>query len=239
MAKTKKPAAKKTIIDVSHPGESAPSANSKSVIVSNRPILKDPMMVDDTTAQDDNSNSSLAATSNESTIKPLTAPLLTSVKPAKTAVELEKTEPAAAEPEAPAESVKPEEPVAAETAAKADEKVTDETEKPQPDEPKAGKPEEPEAKETPVTPKDKTKPEPAESPETKQETQRQAALDKLTDSKEYYLPINAVEKRRSRRFVGLGILLSLLLALAWADVALDAGLIHLNGVKPVTHFFSN
>ena len=72
-----------------------------------------------------------------------------------------------------------------------------------------------------------------------QETKRQAAIDKLTDNKKYYLPINAVEKRRSRRFVILGIILSLLLILAWADIALDSGLIHINGIKPLTHFFSN
>jgi hypothetical protein len=39
--------------------------------------------------------------------------------------------------------------------------------------------------------------------------------------------------------VALGVVLAIVLALAWADIALDAGLIQINGVKPVTHFFSN
>lgn len=75
--------------------------------------------------------------------------------------------------------------------------------------------------------------------EAVKETERAAAIQKLVDDKQYYLPINSVEKRRSRRFVALGVLLSMLLAVAWVDVALDAGLIHIGNIKPVTHFFSN
>jgi len=40
-------------------------------------------------------------------------------------------------------------------------------------------------------------------------------------------------------FIILGVVLILLLAAAWADIALDAGLIHLDGVRPLTHLFSN
>ena len=48
MSEAKKKTAK-PIADVSHPGKSAPSSTSKPVIVTNRPILKDPMMVDEDT----------------------------------------------------------------------------------------------------------------------------------------------------------------------------------------------
>ena len=65
------------------------------------------------------------------------------------------------------------------------------------------------------------------------------AVQKLIDGKQYFLPINAVEKRRTKNFVLLGLVVSLLLILAWGDIALDAGLITVPGVKPVTHFFSN
>jgi hypothetical protein len=65
-----------------------------------------------------------------------------------------------------------------------------------------------------------------------------AKLQSVIDSKKYFLPINAVEHRKSKRFVILGILLAIVLALAWIDVALDAGIIDLGNVKPVTHFFS-
>jgi len=67
---------------------------------------------------------------------------------------------------------------------------------------------------------------------------REAALQKLVESKKYVLPINSLEQRRTKRVVLLGLLLSLLLAAAWVDIALDAGLIHLAGLHPVTHFFS-
>lgn len=44
--KSKKPA-KQAIVDVQQPGQAAPSHTSRPVIVSNRPLLKDPMVVDD------------------------------------------------------------------------------------------------------------------------------------------------------------------------------------------------
>jgi hypothetical protein len=37
----------------------------------------------------------------------------------------------------------------------------------------------------------------------------------------------------------LGILLVVVLAVAWVDIALDAGLVEIGNVKPMTHFFSN
>jgi hypothetical protein len=70
------------------------------------------------------------------------------------------------------------------------------------------------------------------------ETQKVIALQKLLEEKTYYLPINSREKRKTKRFVLLGIVLSIILIAAWADIALDAGLIHIDNVKPVTHFFS-
>ncbi|HZL07579.1 MAG TPA: hypothetical protein VFC50_00090 [Candidatus Dormibacteraeota bacterium] len=288
MTKIKKPAGGKAIIDVAHPGKSAPSANSKSVIIGHRPLLKDPMMVDETASQSGNSaDSSLASVSNKSGAQPLTAPLLdhdnkaeTDTSPEDSASAAEPTETASPEPTAedktgaddPSElsdSISPDQPPespAATESVETPEEPVDNDAAPAPDDngsvddqPKADKPE----PETPAKPDqapsdatEETEPKPAEADtgeatpqskekakqaevETNQEAQRQATIDKLADSKKYYLPINAVEKRRSRRFVILGIILSLLLIVAWADIALDAGLIHVNGIKPVTHFFSN
>ncbi len=86
---------------------------------------------------------------------------------------------------------------------------------------------------------DKTKSKSAEEVDAA-EAEKQAAHDteiqKLVDEKKYFLPINTIEKRKTKRFVLLGIILSLILALAWVDIALDAGLIQLGGIKPVTHF---
>jgi hypothetical protein len=67
----------------------------------------------------------------------------------------------------------------------------------------------------------------------------EAEVQKLILSKKYFLPIDTVEKKRAERFVAIGILLSLILGLAWLDIALDAGIVHLNSIHPVTHFFSN
>ena len=64
-------------------------------------------------------------------------------------------------------------------------------------------------------------------------------IQKLVTEKRYFLPINTQEKRRTKHFIILGVVLILLLAAAWADIALDAGLIHLDGVRPLTHLFSN
>ena len=75
--------------------------------------------------------------------------------------------------------------------------------------------------------------------ETDARTAQDAHIQKIIDSKKYFLPINAVEQRKSKRFVALGVFLALVLALAWVDIALDAGLIHIDGIKPATHFFSN
>ncbi len=300
MAKPKKPDGGKTIMDVAHPGKSAPPANSKSVILSNRPLLKDPMVVDEGAPHDSDADSSLAKVSNKSGAQPLTAPLLKTEEPALAEADAKPDHASEADPspaETPAEPTKPADtatapadkpPAPADSISSSDEAPAPETAEPSglsapptppetpddnvndslppdaPDDgpavsktkdaqPPAGKTEA--AAQTEVPSPDNGDAKPAEGgtaesaqsndmakkleAETTKEAQRQAAIDKLTDSKKYYLPINAVEKRRSRRFVILGIILSLLLIVAWADIALDAGLIHLGGIKPLTHFFSN
>jgi hypothetical protein len=75
--------------------------------------------------------------------------------------------------------------------------------------------------------------------EAAEQARHDAALQELVDSKQYALPINTVERRQTKRFVLLGIGLSVLLILIWLDIALDAGIFKLGGLKPVTHFFSN
>src|SRR5882757_2872268 len=63
-----KPGAPK-VFDVAKPGKSAPSASSKPIIVTNRPVLKDPMMVDESTD---------AGTKDK---EPLTAPIRIKIQP--------------------------------------------------------------------------------------------------------------------------------------------------------------
>jgi hypothetical protein len=109
------------------------------------------------------------------------------------------------------------------------------------------------APEPEVAPSD---PEPAIEPEQpaildQKALAKQQAVDETTAAKHaadvqamvskqtYYLPINSVERQRTKHFVIGGLLLSLILVLIWLDIALDAGLIQLGDTKSVTHFFSS
>lgn len=191
----------KKIIDIAHPGKSAPTATSKPVLVSNRPLLKDPMVVDEAAAKEPETT----ASAGNPSLKPKLHPLGED-QPAKRAAD---GKPAETEPtkdtEVPAEVPSPEEVTEDDTTDTGLENIKD----------------------------------PASiAEEDKAKSERQAAVQKLVDNKQYFLPINSVEKRRAKHVVILGLVLSLVLAAAWADVALDAGLIKLGDVKPVTHFFS-
>jgi hypothetical protein len=240
MSEAKKPAknAKKTGAkpDIEQPGKSAPAPTSKPVIVTHRPIMKDPMMVEDDEPAEKVAKEDLAHTAGPK-LEPLTKP-----------AEEPKTEPKAASDEKPTVESPAEEDKQAEPAP------------PQPSEPSKSEPEKPTEPERPETqtaaasgsPTDEEKP-PAGKPgsqdtpgpdqksdaEAARKKEQAKAIEKLVASGKYELPINAVEKRKARHFVILGFLLAILLALAWADIALDAGLIKVNGINPVTHFFSN
>lgn len=209
MAKSDKPAVAKPIFDVAHPGESAPSGNSKSVIISNRPLLKDPMMASTTV-----DNSAADAAANDNTDQPALAETAN------------KSEPTLAEPTKATAADEPAKPAIGPTNTV---QATDEAD---------NKPTEEPANADDAKAKQSKAAEQAKA-EDDEATKHQAATAKLADTKQYYLPINTVEKRRSQRFVILGILLSLLLIVAWADIALDAGLIHIGSLKSPTHFFSN
>ncbi len=85
----------------------------------------------------------------------------------------------------------------------------------------------------------KSKPPSQPDAQAAERAKHDAAIQKLIDSRKYELPINATEKSKSKHFVALGVILTILLVVVWADIALDAGLIHLGGLHSVTHFFSN
>lgn len=203
-AAEKKPAKntrKATKPDVDRPGKSAPPTTSKPVIVSNRPLLKDPMVVDEEAAsQEGASEKQELAHSAGPKLKPLEEP--------------PKPEP---EPEPKPEPEAADETPAAETEATAEDDA-------------------PPAK---SAPKSEAKPKQKDEAAAAEQAKHDAAIQELIISQKYELPINSVEKRKAKHFVVLGIFLAILLALAWGDIAADAGIIHINGVKPVTHFFSN
>lgn len=109
---------------------------------------------------------------------------------------------------------------------------------PQPEPPKETPSETP--PETASPPAEKTADAAAIAKDKQEQLNKQnAAIQQLIDSRKYELPINSIEKRKAKHFVVLGVILAVLLVLAWGDIAADAGLIHISGIKPLTHFFSN
>ncbi|HET9098244.1 MAG TPA: hypothetical protein VFN51_01355 [Candidatus Saccharimonadales bacterium] len=303
MATIKKPTAKKTIIDISHPDSAPAPASGKPVIVTNRPIMKDPMVnssEDAVTPNDSPVQKIQVKNSGELRLTPLSAPEL----PIEAALKETEAKESTAESPAPVEETiqeknqeKNDQPDPqteekdndeADNEPKADSSEGNGASEPANEEP--AKVEPPIAKdnndqadsppptviETPEPPDHKPKdgPElangsaqtnaidslPASSPadtsskakdtgipdaqkieqmEAAKKLEHDQQIAELTESKEYYLPINTVEKRRSRRFVAVGILISLILVAAWADVALDSGLINVAYSVPHTHFFSS
>lgn len=67
---------------------------------------------------------------------------------------------------------------------------------------------------------------------------RLAKLQQMIDEEEYFLPIETLEERRSRKVAIFGLILIVLLAAAWYNVALDAGLLPNSFDLPHTTFFS-
>lgn len=220
MAEAKKQTKKsQTISDVEHPGKTAANPTSKSIIIKNGPIIKDPMVVEDTaTKPDDDTTQNVVKAGGSSKIK--LQPLPTS-----DSSEAIKDIPAADSSTKIDDEDKP-------TKDSAPEKPVEET---------AGVPKNDTASESPnvSTAKPTNSPAEEEVAEASRKAEHDANLQKILDSKTYYLPINAVEKRKTKRFVLLGITLSIFLILVWINIALDAGLIEINGISPLTSFFSS
>lgn len=218
----------KKIADVAHPGQTPPSPNSKSVIITHRPTVKDPMVKPKTQitppTNDSNSNDTDAQASNKTVSEqPLTRTHQTVLQPLPSS---ESETPAPAPTPTPITIPAPD--------------IQDA--KPIPPDVKA-----PPTQETPVatptgtdaaigTKEIQTDAQIAMAQDA--EAKRLDDLRQMVETKQFYLPIETTENRRSKRVVGSGILLSLLLAAVWLDVALDAGLIHIGNLKAITHLFS-
>jgi hypothetical protein len=225
----------KKIIDVQHPGKSAPSDNSKSVIVKHGPIMKDPMVVEDEELKKDETKITVKTSKS---IKPLSETPAEDEKKtvAEIAVEAAAKKDDKPEPEPNLDEVL--KPATHDETPPEEAPVEDEkTEQGPTNDPDTDSASSDDTQTQENKPADKVAEEQAKAEEEKKK--KEEAVQKLVDSKQYFLPINSVEKRKSKRFVALGIILAVLLAVAWADIALDAGLIQINGIKPVTHFFSN
>ncbi len=62
--------------------------------------------------------------------------------------------------------------------------------------------------------------------------------EKIIVSEQYYLPIADGGRRRGLQRAMLTLLFVIILGLVWLDVAMDAGILHIHGLQPLTHFFS-
>lgn len=188
----------KPIIDVAHPNHSAPSDNSRAVIVNNRPLLHDPMMShdesDSSKSNDDNLLSPAVIT--KINIQPISDDKTDEINSRVESVPETVTE---------IESIKEDK---SENSILADNQVDSKS------------------------PQDKI------NDETAIQAKHEAELDELVEAKAYFLPINTATHQRTKRFVIIGVGMSLLLAIIWVDVALDAGLIKIGSLKALTHIFS-
>lgn len=247
---SKKSAAKtKPIADVAHPGKTPPPETSRPIITKHA-VLKDPMVVAEESAAP--SAPAAASAAAPESVASSDAPVLPDdKKPAKAAGGELKLQPLSSSPAG--------EPSTASldvSTASVSEKTPASALPELSPEPSAGPPDDEKPAEAAVAAAEPAtedtsdageasgssdKPDPAqlEAAAAAQEAERDAEIQKLIDSKKYYVPVNAVERRRSKRFVVLGIIFSLILAAAWLNIALDAGLIEIPGLKPITHFFSS
>jgi hypothetical protein len=234
---------RKVVIDVTEPGKSAPSPSAKPIIVTNRPVLKqDPMMVPDGEVSSGEPPKPISRVAKSISIKPLTSDVGAASAPSvpKADDEALETPPPKAE-KIPSEDtkkpdIKPPEPI-------------------QPDEPAtASPPEEPKpqpASDTVEPPQDEKSEgetdgqlapnkalEDAKKKEEEAKVARAAEQEKIIESKKYFLLINSAEKRRANLRAVLLLVVVILATLAWLDLSLDAGILKINGLHPVTHLFS-
>ena len=196
MADDKRPP--RTVFDVTKPGKGGLPASSttRPVIITNRPVIKDPMVNEQTPES--------AVTATPSNKKLTITPIHDDVAPKAESAEepmpniTVDDKPVEVTPETTVADVAPEgsQPVAI----------------------------------------------PAEGEEREAENElarkRAARLQKMIDEEEYFLPIKTEEERRSRKVAIIGIALIVVLAAAWYNTALDAGLLPNSYDLPHTSFFT-
>ena len=212
MAKPKTKAAGQPIIDVLHANDTPPAENSKSVIITKRPLMRDPMMA---------APASDSATEPAEPAAPQTIDEPVAAQPLTVTHQLVIMPPSSSEPTLPAVVGTP----------AAAQPITDVT-KPKPatvTETLA----EPEPAEVKLDPLNQ---EAAEAQAEDEAAKRQAELAALVDNQTYFLPVDGVKRKRARYFVVLGAVLIVALAVAWADISLDAGIVTASGI-PHTNFF--
>lgn len=225
-AKTSSKTSGGKILDITHPSKVTPPATSKPVIVSNRPIIKDPMVSGGAATPLDIKDESEPATTSapvapsktKLVIQPLSekdkeTPVKEPAAKAEESVaepELNEEEPdqKEAEPEVMAE--KPE-PIIPEVEASSED-VNDDG----PESTSSSIPSSFDADE--ITPPTDDTSKPSAKPDQDEidaaAAERQATLEKLIESKQFFLPINSVHKRKNRRILKISVTLLVLIVVA-------------------------
>ena len=262
----KSTASNKKIIDIKHVGDAA-SGTSRPVIITNRPVMKDPMMAEASELAADAEQPKPVAAEASSDIDEVSADATESeapppIVPKKKLViqPLSDDDKAAA---SDAASTEPDDTVAADDQPAA----ADSTAESATDEVAIDAAADEQASEPAPEPEDKDEAEPAvkpgrsfehnelsddaadadgssaESPdEAKAESKPTGGVltpeqQKAVEAGTYFLPITTTETRRLRRDIIATLILLVLLALIWVDVMLDAGTLHINGIHAITNFF--
>lgn len=239
------------IFDISKPGKTNATATSRPLIVSNRPVMQDPMM-------------SKPASPDATATPSADAEISNAVSPSHTTLTIKPftDDGEGADTEAVKDAVKPEEgkKIAATAVPEASKDAADTKSKakepapatePEPVSPAVdadaeAAPGEPVPVNNSVDEVTATPLPGSEGPDADTETtalelaaKHEEEVTKLVDSHQYFLPINSIERRRSKIVTLLGVVLILALGVLLVDLLLDAGYLRINGVKPFTHFFSS
>lgn len=195
-------------LDVIAPGKSIPSSSARPIIVTNRPMIKDPMAPAERALPERVEESS--TTSGATTL--LSPPEAPSIRPTDTetvmppkdqAVKSNIARPAAESKETVADSISATEDM--------------------PTEPDAHSL----AKDVTIS----------QTPDAAAKDNEAIQQEKLIVGKQYYLPIRNIGTQRSARRSLVLLLIVLIVSLIWLDLVMDAGIVRL-GVHPLTHFFN-
>lgn len=230
--------------DVIAPGRAAPSPSARPIIVTNRPMIKDPMAPSD---------ASVAKSAEPIKPKPVQAAEASHVGKTIAAIGPETTaDNAAAAVKGDIGAAAADAPTAGVTQPGADaisadpENTTAPAQPAEQTEPENSTPAADSIADNDADKKDSAidRPQPGDvaaaekaSAAEKAAAAEHAAQEKIIASRQYYLPIDGSAKHRGLQWPLLVLLLVILLGLAWLDIAMDAGIIHIHGIQPLTHFF--
>jgi hypothetical protein len=209
------------VFDVTPPGKSMPSSSSRPIIVSHKPSAVDPMVSPKPQNVEDDAEKPSAGEGVEMV---MAAPKKNRIEPLHTDIVPDSNK---AEELPQEEDAEPSESPAAEDKPEASSDSSSDSDNPENDDTK----DEISDIASEVTTKKEVQSEAAKM--EAEAAKRQAEVDALVNNKQYFVPINSVQKRRSMKFVI--IVLLLMVVVIGVLAVLDAKLFDI-GIKPPTDF---